>query len=99
MLRLVAATLAVGPIAAAHSDELTLICESARREYLVSFRAYTNTFRANNTYYRVLAVERDEERLVVVGLTVNDGPTFRAHFRRDGMFPSTAGVCSDKALF
>ena len=78
---LLAATIAVGTIGAAAADELTLICESPRHEYVVRFNAETNAFRADDTDYRVLAVERDEERLVVVGLTVNDGPTFRAHFR------------------
>ena len=63
------------------AETLSLVCENPRQEYLVSYDPAKSTVHANDTLYRVLAVEETPERLVVVGLTVNDGPTFRLHIR------------------
>jgi hypothetical protein len=66
--------------AKAHS----LVCENSRQQYLVVFDDRSNVFVVNpdttNTRYRVLAVERTDTKFIIVGLTTNDGPTFRAHF-------------------
>lgn len=67
--------------ATAGSGPLTMICENFRQEYTVRFDRHMNSFKADSTDYKILAVEDTSERLVVVGLTVNGGPTFRAHFR------------------
>lgn len=64
----------------AHASPLRMICEGPRQEYLVTYDVL-GTLHAGDTQYRVLAKEETAERLVIVGLTVNDGPTFRAHFR------------------
>lgn len=58
-----------------------MICENFRQEYTIRFDRHMNSFKADSTDYKILAVEDTSERLVVVGLTVNGGPTFRAHFR------------------
>lgn len=63
----------------ASAGTITLICENPRREYLVSYDPSLSTVHADDTPYRVLAVEETPDRLVVVGLTVKDGPTFRLH--------------------
>jgi hypothetical protein len=63
------------------SQNHNMICENPRREYVIKFDDALNQFHADDTAYKVLAVERSGERFIVVGLTVNDGPTFRAHFR------------------
>jgi hypothetical protein len=66
----------------AHAKVLEMICENPRREYTVRFDSKTNEFLLDQeTRYRVLAVEDTDSRYVVVGLTVNKGPMFRAHFR------------------
>lgn len=65
----------------ASAETVNLICENPRREYLVSYDPSLSTVHANDTLYRVLAVDETPDRLVVVGLTVNDGPTFRLHIR------------------
>lgn len=65
----------------AHATPSAMICENQRREYAVNFDEVSQTLYADDTLYRVLAVEKTAEKFVVVGLTVNDGPTFRAHFR------------------
>jgi hypothetical protein len=69
------------PGSADAASSLTMTCENPRQEYRVQFNKLLNTLKAGRTDYRVLAVEETNDRLVVVGLTVNDGPTFRAHFR------------------
>lgn len=66
---------------AASAETISLVCENPRREYLVSYDPALNTVHADDTLYRVLAVEETPDRLVVVGLTVKDGPTFRLHIR------------------
>ena len=63
------------------AETIGLVCENARREYRVYFDSELNTVRAESTFYRVLVVEKAEEKLMEVGLTVNDGPTFRLHIR------------------
>lgn len=65
----------------AHAGILSMVCENPRREYVVRFDEGMQTFTADATPYRILAIEKTAERLVIVGLTINDGPTFRAHFR------------------
>jgi hypothetical protein len=57
-----------------------MVCENPRREYQVTYEEGSGSFKADETHYRVLAVERSADRYIVVGLTVEDGPTFRAHF-------------------
>lgn len=66
---------------AGFAAERTMICENSRREYVVKFDKSWPSLIADTTQYQVLAVENTIERLVIVGLTVEDGPTFRAHFR------------------
>lgn len=65
----------------ADAAQLSMICESPRQEYRVTYDATFGTLDAGDTQYRILATEETAGRLVIVGLTVNDGPTFRAHFR------------------
>ncbi len=65
----------------ATADAVTLICENPRREYRVVYDMAFGTVFADDTQYRVLAIEDTTDRLVVVGLTANDGPTFRLHIR------------------
>lgn len=65
----------------AQADFQTLICENPRQEYVVKYDLATKQVLASDTAYRVLAVEQADERLVMVGLTVGDGPTFRLHIR------------------
>ncbi|RVO57767.1 hypothetical protein [Sinorhizobium meliloti] len=65
----------------ASAGSISMICENPRREYRVTFNEDTRAFSADDTDYRVLAVEMTQERYVVAGLTVDQGPTFRAHFR------------------
>lgn len=65
----------------ATAEALELICENPRREYHVVYDRSFGTVKAGDTSYNVLAVEETAERLVVVGLTVNDGPAFRLHIR------------------
>jgi len=67
--------------APAKAAKLKMVCENPRREYVLTFDEAANTVFADETQYRVLAVEKTKSRLLVTGLTVNDGPTFRAHFR------------------
>lgn len=67
-------------LASAASAE-TMVCENPRREYVVRFDRTLKGLTANKEQYRVLAVEETKDRLVVVGLTMKGGPTFRAHFR------------------
>ncbi|MDR2311649.1 MAG: hypothetical protein LBE54_11755 [Brucellaceae bacterium] len=74
------AILLLMPSVQAHAAKLKMVCESPRREYLLTYDETTKTMYADKTLYRVLAVEKTQKKLVVVGLTVNDGPTFRAHF-------------------
>lgn len=75
-----AATLFLIPSLQAHAAKLKMVCESPRREYLLTYDEATKTMYADKTLYQVLAVEKTQNKIVVVGLTVNDGPTFRAHF-------------------
>ncbi|MFJ1307954.1 hypothetical protein [Agrobacterium sp. P15N1-A] len=63
------------------SEIETMVCENPRREYQVRFARSENSFLADKTAYRILAVEETSEKLIVVGVTVGDGPTFRAHFK------------------
>lgn len=65
----------------ARAATLRMICQNPGRAYVVSYEEGAKTLSANETAYRVLAVERTRRRLVIAGLTVDDGPTFRAHFR------------------
>lgn len=65
----------------ASASQLTMICENPRREYQVTYDATLETLHADDTQYRILAKEETPDRFVIVGLTVNGGPTFRAHFR------------------
>ncbi|OJX80108.1 MAG: hypothetical protein BGO93_01675 [Mesorhizobium sp. 65-26] len=65
----------------ARAATLRMVCENPRRDYVVTYEEGAKTMSANETAYRVLAVERTKRKLVVAGLTVDDGPTFRAHFR------------------
>lgn len=63
--------------------EHTMICKNPRREYLVVFREPRTMILnpdSDATRYRVLAVEKQGEQLFVAGLTVKNGPTFRAYF-------------------
>lgn len=77
--------LTIALVAAATSDasvaQLSMTCENPRQEYQITYDRTLDTFHAGDTQYRVLAKEETADRLVIVGLTVNDGPTFRAHFR------------------
>jgi hypothetical protein len=59
-------------IGEALAETLSLVCENPRQEYLVSYDPALSTVHADDTLYRVLAVEETPERLVVVGLTVNE---------------------------
>lgn len=63
------------------ADTISMVCENPRREYHVTYHPALGAVYADETLYRVLAVEETPERLVVVGLTVNDGPTYRLHIR------------------
>ncbi|OJY34633.1 MAG: hypothetical protein BGP11_16115 [Rhodobacterales bacterium 65-51] len=65
----------------AQADFQTLICENPRQEYVVKYDLATKQVLASETAYRVLAVEQAGERLVMVGLTTGDGPTFRLQIR------------------
>jgi len=65
----------------ARAATLRMVCENPRRNYVVTYEEGAKTLSANETAYRVLAVERTKRRLVIAGLTVDDGPTFQAHFR------------------
>ncbi|HEY1979297.1 MAG TPA: hypothetical protein VGH13_04360 [Xanthobacteraceae bacterium] len=87
-LRPRAAMLAVPLIlvaALAEASEVTMICKNPRREYLVRFDETARTLNATSdgdaSAYQVLTVEKSAKRLWVSGLTVNDGPTYRASFR------------------
>jgi len=80
-MRILAFVAAILSPYAAEAAKLTMICENPRQEYEVRFDKAMNSMRAGDADYRILAVEETTERLVVVGLTVDDGPTFRAHFR------------------
>lgn len=71
----------LSPVAAQAASLMTMVCENPRQEYSVRFNKATNSLKAGDTEYRILAIEETDERLVIVGLTINDGPTFRAHFR------------------
>ena len=68
------------------NNNLTLICENFRREYSVTYEGgpipsvYASS-EEGDTYYKVLAVEETKDRHVITGLTLNDGPTYRLHFR------------------
>src|SRR6478609_196182 len=64
----------------AQGRTIEMICKNPRQEYTVIFDEVSKSFRVGETPYDVLAVEKTSERFVVVGLTVNDGQTFRAHF-------------------
>jgi hypothetical protein len=72
---------ALGAPVAGLASTHQMICENSRREYVVKLDDSFNHFHADDTAYKVLAVERTDEKFIVVGLTVNGGPTFRAHFR------------------
>lgn len=76
-----ASTVFLIPSLHAHAAKLKMVCESPRREYLLTFDEATKTLHADKTLYQVLAVEKTHNTFMVVGLTVNDGPTFRAYFR------------------
>ncbi len=69
-------TLSATPLRA---ETFRLICENQRREYAMVFDDETRSLKAGDTDYRVLAVERHDDRFIVVGLTVDQGPTFRLH--------------------
>lgn len=74
-----------------HAANLTMTCTNPSEDYVVSFDATARTLgetgwnrdtsRNETTMYTVLAIESSAGRLLVTGLTVNDGPTFRAQFR------------------
>lgn len=66
-------------VAPAMAETIEMVCENPGREYVVVFDTDQNTVYANDTLYQVLAVERTSDRFVVVGVTVNNGPTFRLH--------------------
>lgn len=68
----------------ANAATLTMICENPRREYVITFDEGMNSLHADDTPYRILAVEKTSSRLVVAGLTVNEGPTFRPIFDPTG---------------
>lgn len=90
----VASALLLTPPAAAAT--LTMICENPRQEHLVVFDNKARTMIINpdgpqRTRYVVLAVEGPAARPTVTGLTVNDGPTFRAHFGRSKRIELFAG--------
>ena len=76
-----AVVLLVSTSTSAATKQLTMICENLRREYQVTYDVTAGTLHADDTQYRILLKEETVDRLVIVGLTVNDGPTFRAHFR------------------
>jgi len=63
---------------------IAMICTNPRGEYLVRYDRRTNSLIAanagDNTRYRVTYVKSDENELVVVGRTPNDGPFFEATF-------------------
>lgn len=83
-MRMALAVLALAlalPGSANASNSMTMICENPRQEYVVRFSKAMNSLSAGETQYRVLAVEETKDRMVIVGLTINDGPTLRAHFR------------------
>lgn len=73
------------------AKNITMICKNPSEDYTVTFdqgaRSVTETGwdRATSQYvtekYTVLSIESSEGQLLVTGLTVNNGPTFRAQFR------------------
>lgn len=81
MLRSFLASALVVVATPADAKPLKMICENPRQEYAIAFDKSARSFRAGETDYRVLAVEDTEEKLIVAGVTVEDGPAFRAHFR------------------
>lgn len=60
---------------------IEMVCENPHREYILNYDPEFGTVYANETAYHILAVENTAERLVVAGVTVADGPTFRLHIR------------------
>jgi hypothetical protein len=66
---------------AATGDVLVMICQNPRQEYRVSFDTLSREFLANDTSYKVLAVEISADRFVVSGMVGNDSNLgFAAHF-------------------
>jgi len=63
------------------ASQAKMVCENPRQEYAISFDEMTEIFFSGETQYHVLAVEKTKQRFVVVGLTGDGGPTFKAHFR------------------
>ena len=58
-----------------------MICQNPRQEYRVSFDTLSREFLANDTSYKVLAVEISADRFVVSGMVGNDSNLgFAAHF-------------------
>ena len=70
---------------AAGAQTVEMLCKNPRREYLVTFdkgdRRFFNKADGDAVEYSVLSVEDTPRKLIVVGLTVNNGPTFRATFK------------------
>lgn len=66
---------------------IVLACKNPRRNYLVTFdfssRSITAAADDDISQYKVLSIENSQNDLLVSGLTVNDGPTFLAHFRKN----------------
>ncbi|WP_146610620.1 hypothetical protein [Rhodoblastus acidophilus] len=79
---LILATAIVSSECAARTIEM--VCKNQRREYAVKFieesRRLITSASDGPIEYTVLAVEKSKNRLYVSGLTVNNGPTFRAIF-------------------
>lgn len=75
------------------TDPVTMTCvakgfEESGKDYVVRFNKDTRELtltRGDVTPYRVRSVKETPELLIVSGLTVKDGPTFRAHFYPDKM--------------
>jgi hypothetical protein len=77
----VALLVAISPALAANQ---TMICNNpGGREYIASFDARGRSFYANDTRYRVVAIDNSGGMLVVSGVTVAKGPNFRAYFLPD----------------
>ncbi len=84
LLPLATLALALGTNSSA-AEQWELICENPRQEYQANYEDGTNTINilapGASAEYRVLAVEKTNERHLVVATTTNNGPTARLHLR------------------
>lgn len=78
VLALSLSTIAVSDAAA---GVISMICQNPRREYVLTYNTDDRSLVLGDTSYKVLAVERTEDRFIVAGTTVNGGPTFQLHIR------------------